>query len=327
MAQLRDLPRVYRKIGFKRFLHKLWKEVQSDNCFTLASALAYSWLFAIFPFFIFLLSLLPYLPASWKDSATTQLTGLVYEQLGQKNAPILLDNLKGFLSQPKGNLLSLGLLVTIWAASGGMAMTMTALDAAYDSDRSRPFYKQRPLAILLTIVIASLLMCVVVLVPIGTIITAIAAKYGVKWLAYFGMQPDLLPTILISWEVIRFTLALLLLLLALAILHRWGTAAKTKFQLFSPGAIFSIVVWFLLGTAFRFYIDKFGKYEKTYGTVGGVAILLLFFYIDALVLLTGAEINGAIDHELNVDSATDPDKPNDDGRNANQEPRLNSPLP
>ena len=84
-------------------------------------------------------------------------------------------------------------------------------------------------------------------------------------------------------------------------------------ELFSPGAIFTIIVWFVLGTTFRVYIDKFGKYDKTYGSVGGVAILLLFFYIDALVLLMGAEINAEINREVNIDSAAgrdpDPDLP------------------
>lgn len=297
MARIRDLITVTRHVGPINFAKKIWFEVGDDNLFMQASALAYAWLFAIFPFVIFVLTLLPYLPENVKDKAETQLKQMLSENLPKK-ADIVLDNVKSLMNQPKGSLLSMGLLITIWAASGGMAMTMTALDGAFDAEKRRPFYQQRSLAVLLTIVVATLILLVMALLPMGTVAANLAQKHGSDWLAKLGWNQSLLAPILIAWHVIRFSLSFVLLFSILAILYHWGTAAKTRLRFFSPGAVFCVLVWLLLGSLFRFYVDKFGKYEKTYGTVGGVAILLLFFYIDALVLLTGAEINSEVETKM-----------------------------
>lgn len=305
MARLKDLPIVVRRIGVLTFLTNVWKEVGKDNIFTFASALAYSWLFAIFPFFIFLLSLLPYLPDQLKEDAQVQIFEGVRTQLSHDAATTLLSNLEPLLNQPKTSLLSIGLLITIWAASGGMAMTMAAMDAAYDCTKPRPFYRQRSLAVLLTIIVASLVISVLLLGPIGTIAIKIALEHSEMWLHRVGVSNQWLAPLVFIAGFLRYALALSMMMLVLAILHKWGTAAPTRFQFFSPGAIFSVIVWIGLGFVFRLYIDKYGKYEKTYGTVGGVAILLLFFYIDALVLLTGAEINAEIDAQLKIDSHED----------------------
>jgi len=297
MAQLKDMKLVFRQTGIVTFSKRVWAEVGHDNLFMLASSLAYAWLFAIFPFLIFLLSLLPYLPENLKGKAEWQIQHALADNLPKK-ADVILDNIKSFMHQPKGSLLSVGLAITIWAASGGMSMTMAALDTAYDVDTRRPFHKQRSLAILLTIVVATMILVVLVLLPLGTIAANFAQAYGMEWMQRLGWPERLLAPILIGWHIIRFTLSFMLLFLVLGILYHYGTAAKTKFQLLSPGAVFCVIVWLVLGSVFRFYVDMFGKYEKTYGTVGGVAILLLFFYIDALVLLTGAEINSEIDNEV-----------------------------
>jgi membrane protein len=183
-----------------------------------------------------------------------------------------------------------GLGVAIWAASGGMSMTMAALDKCYELEAGRPFYKQRPLAVLLTIVVAALILAVVVLLPIGTALKTwlIQREYitasDVVWIVLF--------------DIVRWLLALLFMVTSLMLIYHFGPSVKHRFHWITPGATFCLVVWLLLGLAFRLYVAKFGSYEKTYGTVGGVAILLLFFYIDALVLLVGAEINSEIDFEV-----------------------------
>jgi hypothetical protein len=101
--------------------------------------------------------------------------------------------------------------------------------------------------------------------------------------------------LLILWQITRYALGIGLLLLTVQIVYNFGISIKQRIRWVTPGAVFSIVVWLTLGALFRIYVDKFGKYNETYGTVGGVAILLLFFYLDAVVLLVGAEINSEID--------------------------------
>jgi membrane protein len=90
------------------------------------------------------------------------------------------------------------------------------------------------------------------------------------------------------------------------LLYKFGTSVKQRLIFFSPGAIFTVIAWLVLGSSFRFYVDKFGRYDRTYGAVGGVAIILLLFYLDALVMLVGAEINGEVDRVLKISAPPSP---------------------
>src|SRR2546423_15188846 len=126
MARLRDVPPVIRKVGIWGFAYRVWMQIGDDQLFTWASALAYSWLFAIFPFFIFLMTLLPYLPPDWKESARGLIRTSV-DQLPAQAADTVWKNVEQLLNKPPPGFRSIGILLTLWAASGGMAMTMSAL--------------------------------------------------------------------------------------------------------------------------------------------------------------------------------------------------------
>jgi membrane protein len=293
MGRVREIPKLIRHVGPWTFFKRIWNETGKDNLFTWASATAYSWLFAIFPFFLMLLTLLPYLPANWKTEATNWIATGVY-QLPKESADTVWINLKPRLDQllnnPPTGLFSIGLIITIWSASGGMVATIAALNTCYNVKENRGFIWQRLLAIALTVVSAVMILAVLILLPIGTLVT----HWLQWWLARQSHLADFLP-LLLAWQVARYALALVLMFAIVAILYRYGPHIKPRNQSIAPGAIFCVAVWILLGIGFRVYIDRFGKYNETYGTVGGVAVLLLFFYIDAVVLLIGAEINSELD--------------------------------
>src|SRR5689334_22819157 len=162
MARLRDLPIAIRKVGFIHFAKRVWAEVNDDNVFTWASALAYAWLFAIFPFLIFVLTLFPYLPDRFRGSADRQLHHAIHDALPARSAETIAGEVDRVLNEPKTGLLSIGLLLALWGASGGMSMTMSALDRAYDVERARPYIKQRFTAICLTISVATLILATVI---------------------------------------------------------------------------------------------------------------------------------------------------------------------
>jgi membrane protein len=289
MARLSDVPKVISSVGAFGFARRVWGQVVEDNLFTWASALAYSWLFAVFPFMIFVLSLLPYLPERFKGQAEKEIDQFVH-QLPDQAAETIWQNVNNVLHKPKGGLLIVGLGVAVWAASGGMATTMAALDKCYELEQGRPFYKQRPLALLLTLVVATLMMLVLVLLPVGTAVRTWAIKHE--------YVTDTNLALVVMFDLARWLLALLFMVSALTVVYHFGPSVKHKFHWLTPGALFCLVVWVILGLSFRAYVERFGKYEQTYGTVGGVAILLLFFYVDALVLLIGAEINSELDFEV-----------------------------
>lgn len=320
MARVRDIPAIVRHVGPWTLFKRIWSETGNDNLFTWASATAYSWLFAIFPFFLMLLTLLPYLPASWKTEATNWIAWGVY-QLPKESADTIWVNLAPrlhkLLNNPPAGLFSIGLIVTIWSASGGMAATIAALNACYNVKQTRGFIHQRLLAVGLTLIVAVMIAAVLILLPIGTLLT-----HGLQWwLARQSHLAEFLP-LLLAWQVARYLLALVLMFSIVAILYRYGPHLKPRTQAIAPGAIFCVAVWILLGIGFRIYIDRFGKYNETYGTVGGAAILLLFFYIDAVVLLIGAEINSELDvghAELNAQNTQGAKEAHDSADTQSQE--------
>jgi len=315
MARLRDMPTVFRTMGFIPFVKKVYFEINDDNLFTWAASLAYSWLFAIFPFFVFLLTLIPQLPHGWKTEAVERINSAV-KTLPHETQVTLRTYLEPKLNQllyapPPGikGILSLGLVLTIWAASGGLNNTMAAMNKCYDVENPRPFYKQRPLAVGLTIVVATAILGVVILIPIGTLVTQYLTTSADKMIGAINTSTAtslptasatsvLNPVWLVLWQVLRYGVGLALMLFVVTIVYHFGPAIKQRWRILTPGSVFTVVSWVLLGLVFRIYVDKYGKYGQTYGAVGGVAVMLLLFYLDALVLLIGAEINAEVDNAM-----------------------------
>ncbi|MBC8106082.1 MAG: YihY/virulence factor BrkB family protein [Anaerolineae bacterium] len=300
MARMREVPHVLRSIGVFTFIKRVWHQLGDDAVFTWASALAYSWLFAIFPFLIFMLSLVPLMPERFKDTVRMQVPDLINRTVpSEAAAKIILTEADKLLEADNQSektafktLLSFGLLLTIWGASGGMAMTMSALDKAYDIEKSRRYVKHRLVAIMITIIVATMVIFVMILMPLGTA--------TINWLVRHAadLHIPIRTWALVLVNIVRYAIALMLLFAITATIYHFGPNLKQRFRIVTPGAVFSITVWLILGALFRLYIGKFGgeqTYSKTYGTVAGLVILLLFFYIDALVLLIGAEINSEID--------------------------------
>ncbi|MGH7178008.1 MAG: YihY/virulence factor BrkB family protein [Tepidisphaeraceae bacterium] len=294
MPRVRDIGPVVRRVGILKFVTRVWREVGDDNLFPWAASLAYSWMFAIFPFLIVLLSLLPHLPEYMKEEAYADVDGVIDQIMPSNAGGILKQQVHLVLNQPHtGGLLSISLLVAIWAASGGMAMTMSALDKAYDVEHPRKFYKHRLIAILLTIIVAALIVAVMILLPVGTAV--------IHWFQILGP---------LKWALnaVRYGIALLFMLTVLALIYYFGPSHRRRFVFLTPGSLFCVTVWVLLGLTFRLYVNRYAavSYNKTYGAVAGVAILLLFFYIDALVLLAGAEINAEVEAELRKEPRPSP---------------------
>jgi membrane protein len=293
MARLRDVPHVLRTVGPVSFVLRVWRQGSEDYLMTWASALAYAWLFAVFPFFVFLMTLVPYLPIKAKASVGAELHDIVY-LFPKQAADAIWSNLdQHLLNAPPGIswLRGVGIVLALWSASSGMATTMSAFDRCYELRESRPYYRQRGLAITITVVIAVLILLVVLLLPVGTVVKNWIIRQHLPGLGYRSPW-------MIAFDVARWALAVPFMISILTVLYHWGPYVKHRFNWLTPGAVFSIVVWVLLGFGFRYYLNHFANFNKTYGTVGGAAVMLLVFYIDAAVLLWGAEINSEIDFEV-----------------------------
>lgn len=305
MAKLSDVPKVVKTIGVKGILTRVWAKTKVDSLFTWSSALAYSWIFAVFPFLVALLTLVPYLPFQTREKAMVETSDAVYQTLGYDTGQTIVENINQVVNQTQGGLLSIGLILAIWSASGGMSMTMDALDRCYEVKSERSFIRQRGLAILLTLASTAGILIVLFLLPVGGTLTA-----------YFKDNAILGPAAVIIIDILRYVIAIGLLFGIVSMLYYFAPNIKQKWQSVTPGAALAVFVWLGLGLVFGIYVSKFGNFNKAYGTLGAAIILLLFFYLSATVLLVGAEINSVIDFvvlgvEPGTRDFTQPTKPSD----------------
>jgi membrane protein len=296
MARLRDVPVVWRTIGPIEFLKRIVREILDDNLFTMAGGLAYAWLFAIFPFLVFLMNLFPLLYSKSEEAADTKKGMEVFLRaaLPDPAAATLWNHMDkridAIIESPSRSIASISLLIALWAASKGIGVTMAAMERCYELERGRAFYTRRPMAFGLTMMVTGLVFAIVLLLPTGAAFKAWMVGHS-EQVSYWAVW---------VFDVIRGTLAVGAVLLILALLYHFGPSVKHRWTFLSPGSVFVLFSWFVVALIFRYYVNHFGrsKYEETYGSVGGAAILLLLFYLDALILLIGAQINSEVDFEV-----------------------------
>ncbi len=256
------------------------KDFMDDDMSTYAAALTYRVLLAIFPFLLFLLTLLGALGIQnffdWLlEQAQSAFPDDLYSMVER-----IVNQVQGGAN---GGLLSIGLLTALWAASGGIRSAMHALNVAYDVKEERPIWKKYPLSLVFTIGLAVLLIAAVALMFLGPqVVEGIAEPLGLG------------DAFVAAWTWLRIPVAILLMMVALAVIYYFFPNVDQPFQFVSPGSVIAVLAWILATIGFAFYINNFANYNATYGSLGGVIILLLYIYISSAVLLLGAEINGVI---------------------------------
>ena len=257
------------------------KDFLDDDMSTYASALAYQVLFSLFPFAIFLVALLGFLDLSnFFDWLLTQAAMVLpHEAMDQVNQVIKQ------LQQPKGGLLSFGAVLALWTASAGVRAIMNAMNVAYDVQEGRPAWKLYPLSLLYTLGLAAMLIAATALLLLG--------PQAIQWLAHYIGLEQLFVTL---WTWLRWPVILFLLCLAVAIVYYVAPDVEQEFRFITPGSVLAVAVWIAASLGFNFYVSNFAHYNATYGSIGAIIVLLLYFFISSAVLLFGAEINAVIEH-------------------------------
>lgn len=260
------------------------KEFSADDMLTYAAAVAYQVFFSLFPFIIFLLSLLGML----------KIPGLFDFLLQQSEAVVpgqAFSLIEGIVSQVRsqsaGGILSFGAVVALWSASSAVRMTMHAMNVAYDVEAERPAWKKIPLSILYTLMLAAMVIVAVGLVLLGNTVA--------EW---FSRQVGLGSTFVTLWTWLRIPVAVILLVVILAIVYDLFPNLDQPFRLITPGAVLAVIVWIAASLGFSFYVSNFSSYSATYGSIAAVIIILLYFFISAAVVLFGAEVNAEVYREL-----------------------------
>ena len=293
MAGVKELVYVLRNTGPIELGRRVYSEINKDNVFTNAAAMAYAWVFAVFPMIIFLMTLVPYLPDRYREKTPEIITKTMYSA-GMQYAIVgpVEDAIRSLMANTHGGLLSFGLLLTLYAASGGMNTTMAALDMAFDTEKSRPFWLKRIIAMLLTVFVGISFLVILIMLPLGTMLTNLLTRYV-----------DMLPDVIKEWvtsktvtvaTVIRYGIGLTVMQLMINVLYQFGPSRLQRMRLLSVGSLFTALGWIATGFVLRFYFGHFNSYSKTYGAVAGMVIMLMVFYLDAMIILIGAELDAEV---------------------------------
>jgi membrane protein len=266
-----------RPAGIKSVLIGTYDDVVRHHTLQMAAALAYYFVLSLFPALILLSAAVAYLPV---PDLFNQALALLALFLPADAMGLVRRVLADVVSPNRGTFLSLGILGTLWAASGGFAATIEALNIAYDVRDDRPFWKTWPLAMGLAFLTETLLLVALSVMVVGP-------RFG-GWLAG---RVHLSGLFVLLWPWIHWTVAVGCTIVAIEALYFLAPNVKQRFRATLPGAVVAVSCWiglsYLLGTYFR----HFGNFNKTYGTLGAAIALMVWLYWTGFAMLVGAELN------------------------------------
>jgi membrane protein len=269
-------------LSVKELGQRVIHEFQQDDCLGRAAQLAYYFLFALFPFFLVLTTLLGYLPVpNLMDRLLETLAGMLPGEALQ----LVQDHVRELVTNRRGGLLSLGLLAALWTSSSAVTAITESLNRAYDVEEGRPFWKVRLMAILLTIGLSVFIIVSLILLTFGPQIGGwIADKVGLG--SVFKL----------AWNILRWPVIVGLIIVAMALIYYMAPDVEQEWQWITPGSVVAVIGWLLASLGFSFYVNNFGSYNATYGSIGAVIVLLTWMYVSGFFILVGGEINAEIEH-------------------------------
>jgi membrane protein len=265
-----------------KFWKDLYNEIDQDQVFNNAASLSYYFLLAIFPGMIFLLAVLPYLPI---ENLSGEMMRLFSQVLPLSAADTLEKTITEVTTNKKQGLLSFGALFALWSASSGIYAIMQELNTTYDVRETRSFWKVRGLSIALTLVFGIAIIGSFALIVGGGLFQAFLEK------SYY-----LNPVVPVLFQVFRWLVIFTLLTGGFAVIYYYGTNVDQKFKFITPGAFIGVVGLIVVSLLFRLYVSNFSNYSATYGSIGAIVVLMLWFYMAGSVILIGSEINALIEN-------------------------------
>lgn len=272
---------VRRRFSLKRWMYvveQMYCRFQDDEVTALSAQLTYYLILSFFPFLIFLLTVLSYTPLA-SDKTLWNWLALLPESTYRIVADILNETIRA----SSRTLLSVGMLATIWTSSSGMMAIIRGINKAYDTEENRAFWKVRALAIVYTLVLALLVMLTFGLLVFGERI----GEQLFIWLHLPGKFAAV-------WEYGKVVFSIFLMIVVFALLYTQIPNYPVTVRHALPGALFAATGWICASLAFSYYVNQFGNYARTYGSIGGVIVLLIWIYISSIIILLGGELNAVL---------------------------------
>lgn len=256
---------------------RLLRKVQRDDIFNGAAALAFYLTLAIFPAVILTMAVIPYLPIEHVDQA---IMNLLRQALPGEASEMFTGVVQDVTRQQSGGLLSFGIAASLWATSTGMYAIMQQLNTTYGVEEGRGFIKGRLVAIGLSLLFVMLVIGAFSLIVLGGATQAWVRSHlaSSEWVLTFF--------VLLRWAIIAFGL-----LLAFATIYYFGPNLDQRFDFVSPGSVVGVMLLVAASLAFAWYVQNFGGYSATYGSIGAVIVLMMWLYISGIAILVGSEIN------------------------------------
>ena len=269
-------------LSWRELAKRTANEVVADNCLNLAAQLAYYFFLALFPALLFVTAIISFIPVVGLLEA---ITGTLARVAPSEVLSIVQDQILKIAHEKNGGLLTLGMLGTIWSTSSGVNAIIDTLNQAYHIQEGRPWWKVKAVALGLTLALALFIVTSFALVLVGP---TMAEKVAV-W-AHMG------PVFEWSWKILQWPVVFALVTFAIAMIYHYAPDAEQDWIWITPGSILATTLWLLISIGFKFYVANFTSYNATYGAIGGVIVLMLWFYVSAFAVLVGAELNAEIEH-------------------------------
>lgn len=265
------------RIGLVQLGKEIIRRFFDDEVPALGAQMTFYLILSLFPFLIFLLTLTAYTPLK-----TEEITATLVTAMPESAQSLVLGIYWDVMTQSNPTLLSFGMIASIWTASSGMMALIRTINKAYDEPERRPWLKVRFLAIIYTVFFAAALLVAFALLVFG-------GQIG-HWLS---AQESLAPYQLL-WSLIQYGLSLLLICALFCLVYVGAPARRIRIREALPGAVFATLGWVTVSFLFSLYVGQFANYTRTYGSLGGIIVLLLWLYLSSIILLLGGEINAVI---------------------------------
>lgn len=260
----------------KRFMTKF----KEDKVPLLAAAQAYYYLLSIVPLLIVCFALIPYFNINPNDAIS-----FLGDTIPDEMASILEEKIVSLVETPRGGLLTVGIIGALWSASNAINALIKSANEAYDVEETRSFIIVRLLALGLTLGVIIALVVAILLPVFGNIILDFLQSY----IGFSG-------AFALLFQILRWALSLVLLTTFLMILYRFAPNKKMPFKHVLPGALTASILWQVISLGFSYYVSNFGSYSATYGSLGGIIILMIWFFLTGIILMIGA-ITNVLYHE------------------------------
>ncbi|SEI77401.1 membrane protein [Dyadobacter koreensis] len=246
-----------------------------------ASAVAFSLTLACFPAIIFLFTLVPYIPIENLDD---QIMGVLKELMPRGIFQDAQQTISDILSRPRSSVLSFGFIFAMIASTNGMMSLMRSFDMVYEDAETRGFLKQRGVATLLTMVLVAVMILLIVLLIVGDVVKGIISEWEIIRYSW----------IVSSLNFSRYIVSFGALMLAISIIYRFAPSRINRYAFFNLGSVIASVLILVATYLFSFYLSRFSSYNKLYGSIGTMIALMIWFYLLALLLIFGFEVNAGI---------------------------------